>query len=1821
MNQRRDVSLASVACYVKFKVFWTYGCTRRFPDLLRFGPAVSSEPHDTSRSAPTAAPVGPGALDGVEVERFTGRGGQSDVYLARKGGRKLALKLQTEAAAARGETGPEQFRREGTLVGALDHSAVPEVYEVGTVEGRGYTLMEFIEGESLAEAADATPIDEETVARWTFELLDVLDSIHRRGLVHRDLTPANIMFEPGGQLRLIDFGLAARMPGEGEPESKVVGAASYTAPEQLGTIDAFIDGRADLYAVGVMLYEVLAGRRPFEGDTYRELVQQHTAVEPEPLGDRAEGVSPEMEAFVRQLLQKDPADRFPDAAAAARRLVGGVLDGEPPGTFSHTEGALVGREDEWSTLRDAWRRVQEGAGRTVVIRGDAGVGKSFLAERFVRRIPGSEAPVASEKAAEGESAPLLVLRGAIRQLVESFRERRGERFEEARTELATLAEEGPPGLRSAVAGPLDLEFDGRAEPIHELDSEEYFESAVELFLDLADLAGPAILVLDDLQWLEYASRKVVQRLFARIDDAPLLVLATAREWGEAEQELLNEGVETGSAPPVRLLDLEPFDREETARLMASELGLEDPAAVDEVGEDLVDRFWSRTQGVPFLAVDYLHTLLSTGRLRPYWGSWQYDGDELGEIEVSGSSLGFVRARLERLELTDEEWGLLEAAAVLGGGIDYTLLEAVSDADPNEVGEVVERARRARVLAWRGGGYEFLHDRLREAILEEASAERLSNLHDAAARALEELDRAESEDLYATADHYRRGHPERHPGAAHDIFLRAGHEALENHGYSEALQFLEEAERLADGEPDLSFDTEERVALAEAAQYSGELSRAQREYGAAIEEVEEPLREADLRSRLAETYMWDAMESRRAREEIEAAFDALGNVSAANSTVLFIVTSLWLWVAGAVVAATGIGYGSAEGDKRRRFRTLLRLYHQAQAAEYWAFEPVDCLLYILRALYVAHRVGNSPETTKLYSHSGAIFAALDVAWAADWFHDHALEMADELDRPGVRAYAEVHKCYALTMLGHPVESERRLSTFLEESGHWVPTGEYVYSCTEVAWNLGVRGYLVDCIEWIDRARTRLGRAGTRKSPLLVLGFAADLAELGRFERAETFLDRAVDALEEGDQSKFQFTMFLSGKLVVAHVRRDWDRVFEAMASWGELELKPARTPVYLREWYAYRAYALLDYLRDEAEDARAGAEAELDDALSELSVTARGHPTLEAHAQVVAGAVAARKGERSAALEYWQRAESRALEHDVPRVLYEVRHRRARLLRQEDSPRPIARREAAAALELAETFGWRPKRRRLLDEFPELETGREESIEQTPSSRTPQGRQEWAADAYFDALQQVSLAASSTSEPGEQIRQVLEEVVSILGAERGVVLLADEESGELSTAAARNAEGETLSEIDYSTSVVEQVEATGESVVLRGPRDAARRGFDELAGDEIRSVAAAPLEIRDRSLGVIYLDSRLARGVFSDEDLEVLATLASHIPIALETVRAAQLEGEIETEREQRQLAETLHSVLAAMNETLDLSEILEALVEGVDEEIAPEFAWAGTVANGGLRETSGDIPEQLQAAIETEEAPLGGSELLEAVTHRRTPRYIRDAEAPAASPDPAVRPETVSWLGVPLAGRDSVVGVLVLESSELEAFDEGLREIAELFAGQAAVAVENARAAMRDALTGLHNRRHFQRLAEQTFQEQRETDVPISGVIVDLDNFKQVNDRHGHAAGDRVLERVADVLRREVPSPDLVARYGGEEFVALLPETPARTEGREIADRIRRAIASTEIQWEGESIDVTASVGVSELRPRDSNVESLLNRADEALYRAKEAGRNAVKVA
>jgi diguanylate cyclase (GGDEF)-like protein len=220
-------------------------------------------------------------------------------------------------------------------------------------------------------------------------------------------------------------------------------------------------------------------------------------------------------------------------------------------------------------------------------------------------------------------------------------------------------------------------------------------------------------------------------------------------------------------------------------------------------------------------------------------------------------------------------------------------------------------------------------------------------------------------------------------------------------------------------------------------------------------------------------------------------------------------------------------------------------------------------------------------------------------------------------------------------------------------------------------------------------------------------------------------------------------------------------------------------------------------------------------------------------------------------------------------------------------------------------------------------------------------------------------------------------------------------------------------------------------------------------------------------------------------------------------------------------------------------------------------------------------------------------------------------------PDPADE-----RLALPLVAGETSYGTLTLSGRQ---FSDEQRRAAKSLAAQAVIALENARLhsiverqAHTDGLTGLASRRHFEeRLALELARATR-FDTPLALVVADLDNFKAVNDRHGHAVGDLVLREFAAVVRKTIREVDLAGRWGGEEFALLLPGTDARG-GMQLAERLRAAIESQAVILpDGSALKITASLGVSS-HSAPSSVEDLFEAADEALYRAKTSGKNQVK--
>jgi len=248
-----------------------------------------------------------------EIEEVQGRGAMSVVFKAYRDDERVALKvLESTDPALR-----EQFGREADLVGDLDHPNLVEVYESGEIDEHGYIAMEFVDGPTLSLLIRQRARDAAGFARIVCDAARGLHVAHRAGVVHRDITPGNILLTSAGMPKLADFGLAIRWDGTTKLAPGVTaGTPVYMSPEQGAGLHDIVDPRADIYSLAAVLFEAVAGRPPFLGNTTLDILRKVQSEEP----TLPPGVDPELAAIIRRAMSKNPAMRYPSMLEFANAL-------------------------------------------------------------------------------------------------------------------------------------------------------------------------------------------------------------------------------------------------------------------------------------------------------------------------------------------------------------------------------------------------------------------------------------------------------------------------------------------------------------------------------------------------------------------------------------------------------------------------------------------------------------------------------------------------------------------------------------------------------------------------------------------------------------------------------------------------------------------------------------------------------------------------------------------------------------------------------------------------------------------------------------------------------------------------------------------------------------------------------------------------------------------------------------------------------------------------------------------------------------------------------------------------------------------------------------------------------------------------------------------------------------------------------------------------------------------------------------------------------------------------------------------------------------
>lgn len=808
-----------------------------------------------------------------------GEGGMGAVYRALQTSldREVALKVlhSEQAFTARAR---RRFGREARAVARLNHPHIASVFDFGT-DHDDQTLwlaMELVHGQSLT-VLKRDPLNVLRLVSLTDQILSALSAAHARGIIHRDLKPSNILLAHDNEgrevIKLVDFGLAATHSGDldldnapgglGDEESEVtakpviMGTPRYMAPELFRRMPA--EPRVDLYALGVILYEIIAGIAPYPGDDPRQIMRGHLR-EPIPqLKPREGDLPPLLERCIYTLLAKDPADRY-ESAAEVREVMQNVIGeysyvpwmvtgpslGDPnnmshPGNMSAmgflsnwgaqtmppamamgggsrfgvnapTQAPLIGRETERRHVEKYIRAaVGQGHGSILFLEGEAGVGKSRLLQWVrVRVEEAGVMKVASgdySRTASGFHGVRAILEdilgtrnvsyGELPLLIEGQLKKWG--FSDDEVDLCVRLMQ--PGGDVAV---FDVTGTGTVAD-RRLSVQEHIFALIERILRQAAAQKPWLLILEDVQFASETTFSFLQHLAVgmHLDPLPLVILSTVRS------EELDQVPEMRNALE-RLSRLGP---ENVARVYIKKLALEDATELvlklAPLDETLAERIGRRASGNPLHVTQILRYLQESMKLLYENGQWKLaEGVDI-DTELPDELAELMRYRLQKLagrhDNPEPLLAILQRAAVLGQRFDYRLLRDVLAGEANkpwlsELDAALEIFVREGFLREVGKSgqdiLEFDHVVMRDVILQDLEGRRgLLGLHKLAAEVKTTFYGKRSREFAMEIVDHYRR--AREPAGVYAFTVKAARAALDKSDLKGAVRLYRDAKQLVD----------------------------------------------------------------------------------------------------------------------------------------------------------------------------------------------------------------------------------------------------------------------------------------------------------------------------------------------------------------------------------------------------------------------------------------------------------------------------------------------------------------------------------------------------------------------------------------------------------------------------------------------------------------------------------------------------------------------------------------------------------------------------------------------------------------------------------------------------------------------------------------------------------------------------------------------------------------------------------------------------------------------------------------------------------------
>jgi histidine kinase len=751
--------------------------------------------------------------------------GNSIIYQfkAADDGRKYVLKVLPEDFP-----GPKQitqFNMEYELTHDLNIPGVRRAFRQLKHKNHQALVLEYFEGQTLRnESGKKWPLNE--FLPLAIFLADTIGQIHLQNIIHKDINSNNILFNADtGKASIIDFGLATRQPKDNQQlysPGKLDGTLHYISPEQTGRMNRSVDYRTDLYSLGIVFYELLTGKRPFESNDAMELVHFHIALNP----DLREVPAP-LDQILGKLLAKNAEDRYQSAfglkydleqCARQWRETGKLAAFQPAqkdySQFFNIPQKLYGREKQIERLIEEFEKAREHASRLLLIAGYSGIGKSALVNEVQKPVTARKGYFISGKFDQFQrNIPYFAFIRAFEVLTEQLLTESPEQLAAWKDKIENaLGVNGQVIIEVIPAVELIIGPQPPLQPLGPAESQNRFNLAFQNFIKVfAEEDHPLAIFIDDLQWADSASLRLMENLLLDQDIRNLLLIGAYRdnEVGDTHPLMLSLKELNKKVDRIFSITLTPLKPEEVNQLVADTLNRTMPDC-----RELSRLIFDKTNGNPFFVTQFFKKLYDDDLVRFSFEDhgWTWDVEEIRRMNITDNVVDLMSQKIQTF--SDETARLLQLAACIGDTFDLQTLSAISQQPIFEVCGILQESMSEGLTPALDENYKyylqkdlseredlgkaefrFLHDRIQQAAYSLIPESERRRLHLEIGRLLlRDLSEEEREDrLFDIANHLNFGlelvsAPEERTKYV-QLNMEAGQKAKTSTAYASSLNYL------------------------------------------------------------------------------------------------------------------------------------------------------------------------------------------------------------------------------------------------------------------------------------------------------------------------------------------------------------------------------------------------------------------------------------------------------------------------------------------------------------------------------------------------------------------------------------------------------------------------------------------------------------------------------------------------------------------------------------------------------------------------------------------------------------------------------------------------------------------------------------------------------------------------------------------------------------------------------------------------------------------------------------------------------------------------